>query len=192
MGLTQNPISAYNVATFPILHALLRGLDYCLKVAYKLNAGFTSWKENQKQKTKKKEAKKRIIAMIKAKTGIAVDMPDAVRAGGTSTTGKTARALLFNPEKRQVLIECIPQKVRRDQECDRVDELITNLSIILRVVSSKRRIKTEHLDHLCKETALKLVSHWPGFKFTPSLHQVLAHSAVLMILKDWEHYQKNP
>ena len=27
MGLTQNPISAYNVATFPILHALLRGLD---------------------------------------------------------------------------------------------------------------------------------------------------------------------
>ena len=27
MGLTQNPISAYNVATFPVLHALLRGLD---------------------------------------------------------------------------------------------------------------------------------------------------------------------
>eukprot|EP00731_Ephydatia_muelleri_P012099 Em0006g993a len=68
------------------------------------------WKEDQKQKTKKKEAKKRIIAMIKAKTGIAVDMPDVVEAGGTSTTGNTARALLFDPEKRQVLIECIPQK----------------------------------------------------------------------------------
>ena len=34
--------------------------------------------------------------MIKAKTGIAVDMPDAVGAGGTSTTGNTARALLFD------------------------------------------------------------------------------------------------
>ncbi|KAL5506623.1 hypothetical protein EMCRGX_G008309 [Ephydatia muelleri] len=33
-----------------------------------------------------------------------------VGAGGTSTTGNTARALLFDPEKRQVLIECIPQK----------------------------------------------------------------------------------
>ena len=119
---------------------------------------------------KEKEAKKRIIAMIKAKTGIAVDMPDAVVAGGT---GNTARALLFNPEKHQVRIECIPQKVKRDQECDRVvfDEFVTNLSIILRVVSSKRRINTEHLDHLCKETALKLVSHWPGFKFTP-VHQL--------------------
>ena len=82
--LTQNPISAYNVATFPKLHALIRGLDCGLKVVHKLNAGFTSWKEDQKQKTKKKEAKKRIIAMIKAKTGIAVDMPDAVGAGGTS------------------------------------------------------------------------------------------------------------
>ena len=186
MGLTQNPISAYNVATFPILHALQRGLDYCLKVAYKLNAGFTSWKEDQKQKAKKKEAKKRIIAMIKAKTGIAVDMPDAVGAGGTSTTGNTARALLFDPEKRQVLIECIPQKVRRDQECDRVvyDEFITNLSIILRVVSSKQRINTEHLDHLCNKTELKLVSHWPGFKFTPSVHQVLAHSAALISAND--------
>ena len=121
--------------------------------------------------------------MIKAKTGIAVDMPDAVGAGRTSTTGNTARA---DPEKRQVLIECIPQKVRRDQECDRVvyDEFITNLSIILRVVSSKQRINTEHLDHLCKETALQLVSHWPGFKFTPSVHQVLAHSAALVSAND--------
>ena len=109
MGLTQNSISAYNVTTFPILHALLRGLDYCLKVAYKLNAEFTCWNEDQKQKTKKNVAKKRIIAMIKAKIGIAVDMPDAVGVGGTSTTGNTARALLFDPEKRQVLIECIPQ-----------------------------------------------------------------------------------
>ena len=117
---------------------------------------------------KKKEAKKRIIAIIKARTGIAVDTPDVVGAGGTSTTCNTARALLFNPEKHGVLIECIPQKVRHDQECDRVvfDEFVTNLSIILRFVSSKRRINTEHLDHLCKETALKLVSHWPGFKFT--------------------------
>ena len=31
MGLTQIPITSFNVHTFPIFHALLRGLDYCLK-----------------------------------------------------------------------------------------------------------------------------------------------------------------
>ena len=36
-GLTQNPITSFSVKTFPILHALLRGLDYCLKLVYKLN-----------------------------------------------------------------------------------------------------------------------------------------------------------
>ena len=38
--------------------------------------------------------------MIKAKTGIPVDMPDVVGVRGASTTGNTARALLFYPEKR--------------------------------------------------------------------------------------------
>ena len=42
MGLTQQPITSFNVHTFPILHALLRGLDYCLKIIYKLNAGVTA------------------------------------------------------------------------------------------------------------------------------------------------------
>ena len=47
-GLTQYPIIAFSVNTFPILHALLRGLDYCLKLVYKLNAGVDEWKENRK------------------------------------------------------------------------------------------------------------------------------------------------
>ena len=34
-------------------------------------------------------------------------------------------------------------------------EFVTNLSTI---ISSN----AEHFDHLCKETALKLVSHWPS------------------------------
>ena len=109
-ALTQNPISAYNAATS---HAFLRSLNYCLKSLMRDSpAG--------KKTTKKKEAKKKMIAMINTKTGVAVDMSDAVGAGGTLTTGNTAKTLLFDPEKCQVLIECIPQKVWSDQECDRV------------------------------------------------------------------------
>ena len=33
VGLTQSPISTLAIQTFPILHVLLRGLDYCLKIA---------------------------------------------------------------------------------------------------------------------------------------------------------------
>ena len=44
--LTQNPITALSVKTIPILHALLRGLDYSLKLVYKLSAGVDEWKEN--------------------------------------------------------------------------------------------------------------------------------------------------
>ena len=51
-GLTQNPITAFSVNTFPILHALLRDLDYCLKLVCKLSAGVDEWKENSQTKAK--------------------------------------------------------------------------------------------------------------------------------------------
>ena len=103
-GLTQNPITSFSVKTFPILHALLRGLDYCLKLVYKLNAKVNVWKENKQISVMIKAAKKRVQEIIKAKTGLSVDKPDPVGAGGTSTTGNMARKLLFDPSKRQVLV----------------------------------------------------------------------------------------
>ena len=67
--------------TFPILHALLRGFDFCLKVLYKLNAGVTSWKEGKILAGRVNEAKNRVREIIKSKTGIAVDQPDSVGSG---------------------------------------------------------------------------------------------------------------
>ena len=66
--------------------------------------------------------------------------------------------------------------------CDRqvFDEFITNYSVILRAICSKQAVNTEQLDQLCKETSIKLVTHWPRFRFTPSVHRVLAHSAALI------------
>lgn len=64
--------------------------------------------------------------------------------------------------------------------CKFCDEFITNFSVILRAICSKQAANTEKLDQLCKETSIKLVTHWPTFQFTPSAHQVLAHSAALI------------
>eukprot|EP00731_Ephydatia_muelleri_P028943 Em0020g587a len=136
VGLTQSPISTLAIQTFPILHALLRGLDYCLKIVYKLKAGVTAWIQNSKQKERVDVAKRKVQEYIKTKTGMTVDKPDPVGAGGTTTTGNIARNLLFDPAKRQVLVECVPEKSRKDG------------------------------------------------RFTPSMHQILAHSAALIDAND--------
>ena len=59
-----------------------------------------------------------------------------------------------------------------------------SLSVILKAVSSRRNVNIEELDHLCKETSLLIVTHWPTFRFTPSMHQILAHSAALIDAND--------
>ena len=42
-------------------------------------------------------------------------------------------------------------------------------------------MRREHqLDQLCKETAIKFVHHWPTFRFTPTMHEILVHSAALI------------
>ena len=99
LGLTQCPITGVSIKTFPILHALLRGFDFCLKVLYKLNAGVTSWKDGKILAGRVNEAKKRVREIIKSKTGIAVDQPDRVWSGGTTTTRNTAPKFLFEAEK---------------------------------------------------------------------------------------------
>ena len=77
-GLSQNSITSFSVKTFPILHALLCGLDYCLMLVYKLNAEVNVWKENKQISVMIKAAKRRVQEIIKAKT---VDKPDPVGAG---------------------------------------------------------------------------------------------------------------
>ena len=64
-------------------------------------------------------AKRKVQDYIKSKTGMVVDKPDPVGAGGTTTTGNIARNLLFDSVQRKVLVECVPEKTRRDGRCDR-------------------------------------------------------------------------
>lgn len=61
--------------------------------------------------------------------------------------GETGQQLVTKLELYCLTLKKILQKGRSDQECDRVvfDELVTNLSIMLGVASSKRIVNTEHL-----------------------------------------------
>ena len=110
----------------------------------------TAWKKNKEQAIRVSKAKERVRRIIKDKTKMIIDRPDSV-GGGTTTTGNTVRKSLFEAKNRQVLIECKPLSVRSDGECDRkvFDEFITNLSVILRAISSKQIVNTHQLDQLC-------------------------------------------
>lgn len=85
-----------------------------------------------------------------------------------------------------MLVDCIPEKVREDGQCDKkvYHKFLTNISVILRAISSRSVVNTELLEILCKETSIVFVSHWRTFKFTPSMHQVLAHSTAVINAKD--------
>ena len=138
---------------FPILHALLRGLNYCLKLVYKLSAGVDEWKENSQTKAKVRVAKKFIQETIKAKTGLTVDKLAPVGVGGTTTTGNMARQLLSDSVKRKFLVDCVLVKIRADEKCDQkmFDEFITNYSVILRAISSRRNINADCLNSYARK-----------------------------------------
>ena len=64
-----------------------------------------------------------------------------------------------------------------------IGTFLTSSLQILKAVSSRQNANNEELDNLCKETSL-LIVHWPTFRFTPSMHQILAHSAALIDAND--------
>ena len=71
----------------------------------------TAWRENKEQASRVNKAKERVRAIIKEKAGMIIDRSDSV-GGGTTTTWNTARKCLLEAKNGQVLIECIPLKVR--------------------------------------------------------------------------------
>ena len=60
-----------------------------------------------------------------------------------------------------------------------IEMFLVSLLQILKAVSSKKNVNVEELDKLCRETSL-IVTHWPAFKYIPSMHKILAHSAALI------------
>lgn len=177
LGLTQKPITSFDINVFPILHATLRTMDWVLKMVYHLAAGMRTWKESFTSEAKIKKAKEKVRSYIFDKTGIRVDEPDPVGKGGTSTTGPIAKRLLHENATRQVLLECVPE---RGEDRVQLSNIVSNVSIILRLVSSSELINADKLDTLCKDTSRMVLDHFPSFRFTCSVHQLLAHSAELV------------
>ena len=56
----------------------------------------------------------------------------------------------------------------------------TQLSAILRIFNSDRKIKTEEFGNLCRNTYLLILDSFPWANISPTLHKLLAHSEEIL------------
>ena len=109
--------------------------------------------------------------------------------GGNSNTGQSARKFFFTPEIRNRVISWLPE---RFQEMFRM--FFSNLSVILRLMSSDKPIHNDKIAKLCIETNLLLVHHFGIayvvfiFCISISIFKVTGLNRVPQSMKYWAMY----
>ena len=193
-GVTTEPIATNSVVSQQVLHALLRTFDHFMKTVVHLKAGVLDWSESPSSinkgflKVAKEELQKRIHTEVH---GTNWDVPDSSGKGGTTTDGNMARDLLHNKLHREIIISELPEHDR-----EKMRYFGQSLSVILRVLSSKKNVNSAEFRNLCTELYLFLLRnfprisnrHLPGpwISITPTLHKVLGHSWELIEFNDGE------
>ena len=61
----------------------------------------------------------------------------------------------------------------------KIEQLVLNISVILTIINSDRKVKVEEFREFCRTTYLHVASI-PWIEFSPSAHMVLGHSAELI------------
>ena len=189
-GVTARPIATNQVVSIQVLHALMRSVDFYMKIIVHLSACVFEWSESKASHNNRflERARTDLQKKIKDSTGIKWDYADATGESGTTTTGNNCRRLLHDPSVRNLVTSQVPEANRNKMEI-----LGQRLSIILRVLSSKRKVDVEKYKQYCIDTNVLFITEFPRvihtdlpgpwISITPSVHKVLAHS--------WELIQHN-
>ena len=148
-----------------------------MKVIVHLRAEVYDWSESQFSRIHAflKKSKLEIQEMIKNETGEKWDYPDCTGKGGTTTTGNTARRILYDEKLRMLIISMVPERFQ-----DIVREIGQKLAVILRVFCSGRKVVVTKYRGLCTSLYLSYLEQFPWVVITPSAHKLLAHSWELM------------
>lgn len=173
-GQTTKPIATNTIRSVQVLHAILRCFDHFMKVAVHAIAGILAWTESKTSIYYQFLVKTKLQLQDKIEdlTGNRWDRPNGLGQGGTTTTGNTAKKLLYDTECREMICSTIAQ----DSLQSSVREYGSMLSIILQAMNSDRSIDVENYKGLCTSLYIFLLKNFPWVSITPSLHKVLAHS----------------
>ena len=112
--------------------------------------------------------------LVQKKTGVKIDQPDP--RGGTTFPGDVARRAFSDDTE---FIECIFPLTDTENR-DPLSKVHTQLSAILRIVNSDRKINTQEFGILYTNTYLLIVEYFPWVNITPTLHKLLAHSEEIL------------
>ena len=133
--------------------------------------------------------KKELQSAISDVLGEKWDFPDTTGKGGTSTTGNTARRILYHGG-REVVIASFPERFQNSTR-----KIGQYLSVVLRLFSSDKKIDVNEYREICTNLYLMYLECFPTQKnsskpientwirISPSLHKLLAHS--------WELIDRN-
>ena len=161
----------------------MRTCDMYMKIIVHLLACVFDWSESKSSHNYQflECARLDLQQKNKGRTGITWDYADPTGQCGTTTTGNNCRRLLHDPNVRKLITSDIQEANQMKMEI-----LGQRLSIILWVLSSKRKGHVEKYRQYCIDTNLFLITefhcatykHLPGpwISITPSVHTVLAHS----------------
>ena len=178
-GLTRKPLTVVDLNVIPVLHAKIRLLEWFLQLLYRIVGKVQKWgvgiKIGEAGKKRLEQAKTRVQKILEEKIGIRVDQPDPYGRGGSTNTGNLA-VRFFSESARDAVVSVLPPDLR-DRYTETLKGTHQRLSIILRVLSSKRAIETDAFGQFCLDTYLFIIRSIPWARISPSLHRVLAHSA---------------
>ena len=184
LGVTQQPLlnEEHMVLMVSPLHALLRTFDFVLKLLVLLRANIDVWTENKKQLGERfesfKRAKNEVIAHVKEKTNITIEVPDSTGKGGTSTTGNAVHALMASDTNRKMLSSLVKDN------SDDMEELLLRLWVICKIYNGDDQV-THSFKHFCTETSLFILTKFnrdkgPWIFLSPTVHGLLHHAPELI------------
>ena len=170
-NLTHEPISNINIVPASPLHAYTCIFRWFNLLIYHLNVGTLKWSPSS---ASIKSSMTFVRTLVQEKTGLRIDQPDP--RGGTTSTGSVARRA-FSDESG--FMNCTSSLINTEYRAP-LSLLHAQLSAVLRIINSDRRIDTKQLGILCTNTYLLILDSFPWASITPTLHKVLAHSEELI------------
>ena len=96
--------------------------------------------------------------------------------GGTSTTGKQGRRV-FSEEVVETISSLLPGKYKQN-----VLLLHKQLSAVMRIISSQRKVDVDLFEQLCMDISLNIVDNFPWVRLNHTLHGTIQHSTELIKL----------
>ena len=170
-GQCHKPIAEHEVQSTQVLHGLLRTFDHFMNALLRCYAGIDTWgvPNASWQKLILEKHKRLMQDIIENATSIHWDKPDPTGKGGSTTTGNTCRDLLH--KHRAVIINILP-----DNHKVLFERWGHMLSAIIRVVSSKEKVRVDRLKAVCTELYVLILENLPWVSITPTVHKLLGHS----------------